>query len=84
MVAGGIPLHIWDEPFFKILGSKFRTFHDFDEDTVMANRLDYVRILVSSTKMNFIDEQMRLQVMGVEYSLRVVEDRSLEVFTVAD
>jgi len=50
----------------------------------MANRLDYVRILVSSTKMNFIDEQMRLQVMGVEYSLRVVEDRSLEVFTVAD
>lgn len=70
----GIPLHVWDEPFFKVLGSKFGTFLDFDEDTVLARRLDVARIQVSTTRMGFIDEQLRIVVVGANYSLWVVEE----------
>jgi hypothetical protein len=36
----GIPLHVWDEPFFKFLASRFGVFLDFDEDTAAMRRLD--------------------------------------------
>ena len=69
----GIPLHVWDEPFFKLLGSMFGTFQDFDEETVMANRLDYARILVSSPRMNLIEGQIQISVVGTSYLLWAVE-----------
>jgi hypothetical protein len=40
----GIPLNVWDEPLFKKIGSLFRKFMDFDDDTIGRKRLDVARI----------------------------------------
>lgn len=69
-----IPLHVWDEPLFKLLGSKFGTFEDFDEDTVGAKRLDVGRILVATPRMGLIDEHISISVVGAVYTLWVVEE----------
>lgn len=70
----GIPLHVWEEGFFKLLGDKFGMFLDFHELTVSRNRLDVAQILVSTARMGFIDEHLRISVMGEVYTLWVVED----------
>jgi hypothetical protein len=40
----GIPLHVWDKPLFKKLGSLFGVFMDFDDETIERKRLDVARI----------------------------------------
>jgi len=70
----GIPLHVWEEPTFKALGSLFGVFLDFDEVTISKKRLDWARIKVSTGRKFFIDEQVNISVMGAVYGLWVVEE----------
>jgi len=69
----GVPLHVWDEPLFKNLGSLFGVFVDFDEDTICRNRLDFARLQVSTVRKGLIDEMVNLKVMGAVFFLWVVE-----------
>jgi hypothetical protein len=71
----GIPLHVWDEPLFKKIGSLFGTFIDFDEDTIERRRLDVARIKVSTKRRGLVDEVLNIKVMGVVFRLWVVEER---------
>lgn len=43
-----IPLHMWDEPLFKMTGDLFGKFVDFDGDTIGRNMLDVARIKVET------------------------------------
>jgi len=70
----GIPLHVWDEPLFKKIGSLFGVFVDFDKDTIARNRLDMVRIRISTARKGIIDEIVKIRVMGAEFMLWVVEE----------
>lgn len=54
----GIPLHVWGETVFKLLGSKFGIFLDFDEDSVGWRKLDKARILISTARKGIINEQL--------------------------
>lgn len=65
----GIPLHVWDERFFKLAGGKFGEFLDFDVDTVERNRLDSARILISTYRMSFIDEWLKISMMGSIFNI---------------
>jgi len=40
----GIPLHVWDEPLFKSIGSLFGVFDDFDEATIGRENFEMTRI----------------------------------------
>jgi len=42
----GIPFNAWDEPLFKLLGSNFKAFQDFHEETIERRRFDLARIKV--------------------------------------
>lgn len=70
----GIPLHVWDEPLFKQIGSLFGRFIDFDEGTISRHRLDVARIQVVTTKRGLIDDVINLKVMGAVFGLWVVEE----------
>jgi hypothetical protein len=71
----GIPLHIWGENFFKMVGNSLGVFIDFDEETARMARFDVARIKVLTTTWAFIDESLKVEVEGVGFSLWVVEER---------
>lgn len=70
----GVPLHVWNEKFFKRIGSKFGTFVEFDEDTIEIIFFDVARILVSTKRMSLVEEHLRISIMGVVYTIWVVEE----------
>jgi len=70
----GIPLHVWDEPFFKKLCSLFGRFDDFDEETIGRKSFEVARIRVSTARKAIIDEEVKIRMMGAEFVLWVVED----------
>lgn len=47
----GIPLHIWDEVFFKKICSLFGILIDFDEATARRMRLDVANLLISTKRL---------------------------------
>jgi hypothetical protein len=70
----GIPLHVWDEPQFKLLGSSFGTFLDFDEATIGRKHFDMAKINVLTDKQGIIDEKLILKVMGAEFTIWAVKE----------
>jgi hypothetical protein len=69
----GIPLHIWEENFFKKIGSFFGVFIDFDEDTVERKRFDVANLLISTRRMGRIDDWVTVEVMGATFHIWVME-----------
>ena len=69
-----VSTHVWEEESFKVLGSCFGKFVDFDEDTVSMKRIDVARILVSTTRMDWINESLTIHVIGATFVLWVVEE----------
>lgn len=72
----GVPLHVWDESFFKIFAGKIGVFIDFDSDTADKKRFDVARLLISTYRWGFIDDWVKVEVMGARYDIKVVEDIS--------
>lgn len=70
----GIPLHTWDEPLFKVLGSNYGVFLDFDEATIERKNFELARIKVMTDRCGIIDEKLTLKVMGANFCLWVVEE----------
>jgi hypothetical protein len=70
----GLPLHVWDEKCFKQLGALYGDFVDFDEDTINLNRLDLARICVNASNMAFINEKIRVEIMGAMFDVWIVEE----------
>jgi len=52
----GLPLHVWEEQGFKHFGDLFGSFLDFDEETIGFKRLDFARILVNYSRLDFIND----------------------------
>jgi len=70
----GVPLHIWEESVFKKIGGRIGEFLDFDVDTAERKRFDVARILISTYRWGFIDDWVRVDVMGASYNIWVVEE----------
>ncbi|GAU43791.1 hypothetical protein TSUD_285430 [Trifolium subterraneum] len=78
----GIPLHIWGEKLFKMVGAKLGGFLDFDEDTAALGRFDVARLKILTTIWEYIDVVLKVETEGVCFNLWVVEEngrQSLEV-----
>lgn len=74
LMVTGISLHVWEEKNFQQIGSLFGEFLDFDEETIGFRRFDFARILVCTSRMDFISKQLRLEVMRTVFDVWVVED----------
>jgi hypothetical protein len=77
MRVSGLPLHVWEERSFKLLGALFGEFLDFDHDTIDFNWLEFAWILVSTTHMDMISEHLKVVVMGVVFNIWAVEEVNL-------
>jgi hypothetical protein len=75
----GIPLHVWGENLFKVLGGKYGEFLDFDNKTASRAKLDVACLKISTNFRGKIDDQVQIKAMGVVYTLRVVEDETVEL-----
>jgi hypothetical protein len=71
----GIPVHIWGEKLFKVLGNRLGVFLDFDMETASLARFDVARIKVLSSKWAFLDDIVKVEAEGVGFDLWVVEER---------
>jgi hypothetical protein len=71
----GIPLHIWGEDFFKQVGSKLGVFLDYDEETASMRRFDVARIWIQTDICAAIDTVIKVDVEGMIFNVRVVEER---------
>ncbi|MCI01520.1 DUF4283 domain protein [Trifolium medium] len=71
----GIPIHIWGETLFKLVGAKFGVFLDFDEETASMARFDVARLKILTTTWAFIDVNLKVEVEGVVFNIWVVEER---------
>ncbi|KAK2457642.1 hypothetical protein QL285_004891 [Trifolium repens] len=70
-----IPLHIWGENLFKLVGNNLGEFLDFDEETARMARFDMARIKILSQTWAFIDVVQKVEVEGVIFEIWVVEER---------
>lgn len=75
----GIPLHFWEDSLFKKIGAVFGDFLDFDDGTICRPRLDAAFIKVVIERRSFIDDFMKLRVVGAEFGLWVAEVGGLPV-----
>jgi hypothetical protein len=75
----GVPLHVLDDKFFKHIGKMFGDFIDFDADMAGRRWLDVARIFVSTSKLGFIENRVRINVMGASCIISVIEDAEVPV-----
>ena len=70
----GTPVHAWNELFFKICVSGCGRFIRLDECTVDKARLDYARVLISTTFLEVINATSEVVIDGCKYLLKLVEE----------
>ncbi|KAK2375108.1 hypothetical protein QL285_076019 [Trifolium repens] len=75
----GVPLHVWGENFFKLVGARFGEFVDFDAATASRSRLDVARIKLSTPCRSLIDTAIQVRAMGCNYQVWVVEEKRPEL-----
>ncbi|MCI35909.1 DUF4283 domain protein, partial [Trifolium medium] len=73
-----IPLHVWGESLFKVIGEKYGEFLDFDDNTASRAKLDVARLKIATNFRGSIDEPLLIKALGVTYSLWVVEDKGFD------
>jgi hypothetical protein len=66
------------ENLFKAIGSKYGEFLDFDSKTASRAKLDIACIKIATTFRGTIDDPLKIKAMGVVYSLRVVEEKTVD------
>jgi len=70
----GTPIHAWNVNFFKLCTSECGRFLWADESTLDRGRMDYVRILLSTSSLVVLNKNMDLLVDGQKYSIKLVEE----------
>jgi hypothetical protein len=80
----GIPLHVWGDNLFKMVGNKFGSFVDYDMETATMARFDVARLKIITAIWASIDETVKVEVEGVVFNLWVVEERGRHRSVVMD
>jgi len=72
--AYGIPVHAWNEAFFRLCVSENGRFTHADECTVDKAHLDFARILVSTTQLEILNTSSKFVIDGRRYVIKLVEE----------
>jgi len=70
----GTPIHTWNEVFFKLCVADCGRFIRSDECTVDKARLDFARILISTTFLEVVNVTSEFLVDDCKYSIKLVEE----------
>ncbi|CAL0299917.1 unnamed protein product [Lupinus luteus] len=65
----GIPLHAWEEDFFKKLGSLFGKFIGIDDRTRYKRSLEFCRLLISTNSRALVDKKLQIQINGLRKTM---------------
>ncbi|GAU32818.1 hypothetical protein TSUD_208860 [Trifolium subterraneum] len=71
----GIPLHIWGEDFFKMVGAKMGEFLDFDAETASMARFDVARLKIRTSTWALLDVIFNVVVGEECFRISVKEER---------
>jgi len=70
----GIPVHAWNDTFFRICVSGIGRFLYVDECTADKARLDFARILVVTPEIEIVNKLSDFIIDGRQYALKLVEE----------
>lgn len=70
----GVPLHAWNTNFFSMVCAKVGLFLKMDSIDEQKLYVNAARVLLSATCLTKIDKVMQVNIDGISYSIRVVEE----------
>jgi hypothetical protein len=70
----GVPLHAWNESFFKLCTLDCGRFLRSDSCSVERDRFDYARILIATSNLEIINSSESVLVDGVMVTIKIVEE----------
>jgi len=70
----GTPVHAWNENFFRLCVSGNGRFIHADKCTVDKTRLDFARILVSTSDLEILNKTTKCVINGRTYTIKLVEE----------
>ncbi|MCH84567.1 sulfate transporter, partial [Trifolium medium] len=75
----GIPLHAWNENFFRLCVMECGRFLRTDASTLDRERFDYARVLVATSSMTILNASEVLLVDGVKVEVKIIEEWGFNV-----
>lgn len=70
----GVPAHIWEERFFRLVSQLVGTFISIDDSTRDKVRLDTARALITTSAKEIINTVVEVKVNGTMYNIRMLEE----------
>lgn len=70
----GIPIHAWNESFFKLCILECGSYLRSDNCSMTRQRLDYARVLVSTTLFEVINVSEQISIEGVLVEIKIIEE----------
>jgi hypothetical protein len=70
----GVPIHAWNEDFFRLFVSSMGRFIHADECTVDKARLDFARILISTSNIEIVNTSHLFCIDGCNFPIKLVEE----------
>ena len=69
-----VPIHAWNVEFFKLCVMDVGRYVRADECTVDKARIDFARILISTSSLEIVNKSLNIIVDGSMYSIKLVEE----------
>lgn len=70
----GIPLHAWNEQFFKLITASLGKFCSLDNSTSKRHRFDFGRVLIKTSIQESINRALKVMIKGQIFSIRLIEE----------
>jgi len=70
----GVPIHAWNVEFFKLCVMDVGRFVRADECTVDKSRIDFARILISTSNLEIVNKSSNFMIDGSLYNIKLVEE----------
>jgi hypothetical protein len=70
----GVPVHAWNDAFFKLCVMNVGRFVRTDECTVDKARLDFARVLISTSQLEILNMTSDFIIDGSLYNINLVEE----------
>ncbi|GLU22473.1 hypothetical protein SLE2022_385460 [Rubroshorea leprosula] len=71
----GLPLQVWNQKTFERIGNKLGSFIKVDPHTADRICLDAARVLITTTEVNQLEQDIYLNNRGHSYLLKITEER---------
>ena len=70
----GIPIHVWNESFFKLCVLDCGRFLRTDSCSFNRERFDYTRVLIPTTSLDVVNTSDQILVDGVMVEIKIIKE----------